>query len=135
MQGTAKSIEARFVSTFVVREKRARYVELLGKPRHRRKITARLDHHFDYDIEMASEVPNGVDVAALLRSRGAPATCHVMASQHALDGRDVPFDVAMDELFAEGFGYVVICDPERLALYQPEAPSEAVLLEVAGRRR
>lgn len=123
------AVEDVFVNMFVVREKRARYAQLLTNARRRTKILDRLNHAFDYDRRFASTVPKHVDIDSFLRAKGAPDTCHVIADSHALDGKDVSLQVALSELWGHGFGYVLICLPERLAYYQPEAPSEPVLLE------
>lgn len=127
------TVEEDFVNTFVVREKRARYAELLAQPTKRDKILDRLNHCFDYVERLATEVVRG-DHMALLRSRGAPERCYVIADSHRLDRQSLPLDEAVHGLLTHMFGYVIVCIPNRLALYQPEAPSEAVLLEAPGKK-
>ena len=122
-------VEDIFVNTFVVREKRSRYAQLLSKPKTRAKILDRLNHAFDYDRRLAFNMPNQSDIESHLRSKGAPTVCHVIADAHALDGKEVSLQDAVRELWGHGFGYILVCLPDRLAFYQPEAPSEPVVLE------
>lgn len=127
------STEASFVATFIVRQKRERYASFLSDPAKRDKILERLNHAFDYDERFATQLPGDAKALDVLRARGAPNTCHVIAHSHPLDGEDVALDAALDGLFWHMFGYVVICVPDRLALYCPEAPAPLVLLEAKGR--
>ena len=123
------SVEDIFVSTFIIPERQSRYIELLSSSEKRRKILDRLNHSFDIVESLSTEVPRDVCSLALLQSRGAPSLCHVIADSHPLDGCENTLSEAVEELEGHMFGYVIICVPDRLALYQPECPSNALLLE------
>lgn len=118
--------ERLFIQFFALRERRQRYLELLSRPNRRRKFLRLLNHRFEFDTRFA-------------RSGGpffhlGPGTLlvHVMADSHPLDSLDVPLGVAREQLPSSFCGYIVIADPRRLALYQPEAPSGGILLKKSG---
>lgn len=121
------------MATFVLPEKRARYVEFLANPKHRQKILERLNHHLDYDETLARELsatehwPEPLE--RLLRSKGADDTCHVIADGLDLDGQKVPLTKAIDAIFSHEFGAIACCVPGRLAYYKPEPPSHGLILE------
>src|SRR5205823_15039050 len=96
------SDEEAFVRAFIVASKRDRYVQLLASPKRRRDFLDRLDHQLDYDAAFAAPVPAGQQSASgitrLLTQRGAPATCHLISSDSALDYRDLPLSEALDQV-------------------------------------
>lgn len=114
--------EQAFVSAFVVPEKRARYLELLAKPKRRSEITNRFSHFFDFLPQLARQVPRNSDVAALLRKQGAGDIAHVIGGRDALDGKDMPLEEAIIKATIDPGGVVISCIPGRLALYMKEFP-------------
>lgn len=116
--------EQAFVSVFVVPEKRARYVEFLGKPKRRSQITGRFCHFFDFVPELAKRIERGTgsELAPVLRARGAGHTAHVIGGRREIDGQDLPLEQAIDSALADPSGVVVSCIPGRLALYMQEFP-------------
>jgi hypothetical protein len=116
--------EQAFVSVFVVPEKRARYMEFLGKPKRRSHITNRFCHFFDFVSGLAKRVDRGTgaELAPVLRFRGAGDTAHVIGGRREIDGRDLPLEEAIDSALADPRGVVVSCIPGRLALYMQEFP-------------
>jgi hypothetical protein len=127
------SHEESFVHTFIVPEKRLRYLELLKNPKRRRDILARLNHGLDYDASLAFEFSSGqansASLEQLLRSKGATDTCHVIGDQLDLDGKEVGLAEALEVLSFHDFGAVVLCVPGHLAYYKPESPARGFVLE------
>lgn len=122
--------EPLFVRTFVAKARRDRYASLLASPKRRREILDRLNHFgFDVDPRFVSPIAAGADLLALLRGKGAPARCRVVADSCALDGQDVALDRALADLDGCSFGHLLLCIPDRLALLRPEVPGECVLIE------
>jgi hypothetical protein len=72
-------------------------------------------------------------VGRLLRQKGAGTTCHVIADENAIDGRDCPLAEALDTLIGRGsFAAVVSCVPGRLGFYKGEDVGNAYILERRG---
>lgn len=127
--------EAAFVSSFVLPEKRARYLEFLARPKHRHKFLERLNHLLELIPEHATPIKSPVtsELERLLRARGAGAMAHVIADSTELDGLDLPLFEAIDGSLSDQFGSIVSCIPGRLAFYKPEAPGDASILERSSR--
>lgn len=111
--------------------------ELHGVPARRRKLIAELLAGVDsFDPRCVRPVPSGLqgtgDIELLLRSRGAPSTCHVMSENGALDGRKLPLAEALAEIVGWGASSLLSCRPGRLAYFEGEEPGERYLLERGG---
>src|SRR3954464_6379350 len=83
-----------FVRTFIAREKRQRWLNLLATPKSRRKITQRLydGPPGDFNATLVHELEQ-MDAAALaeqLMSMGAGPTCWIVAADVNLDGTEEP---------------------------------------------
>ena len=124
--------ETAFVKTFILREKWARYLQLLANRKRREEILIRLNHKLDYLPALAVEVPEEQDypeaLEQLLLARGAPATCHVLVNGLRIDGREVPLREALNTVCLHMYGSVLSCIPGQLAFYRPEAPGRGVIL-------
>ena len=126
-----QSLEQALVDAFIIPAKRKRYKELLAKRKRRAKLLDGLNHCSDFDPRYAIEIPSKTDVVAMLRSRGAPESCHVISDVEDLDGRRMPLQEAIDEAEANMQGMLIGCIPGRLAYYYGEAGEQRLLLERA----
>jgi len=124
--------EQTFVQAFVVKSKRARFLEKLASPKHRREFLSCLDHNLAYDPEFAVQVPPWEQSAALvyakLRELGAPEGCHAIASRADLDGRQMPLREALRNVLGMGDGVVLSCIPGKLSYYESEDPNGRYIL-------
>ena len=124
--------EIGFVSSFIIPERRERYLSLLGNPKRRGKVLNRLNHSHDVDLSRAQQVPNGFiteSLAALLESLGAGPTCYVIADASDMDGQTLPLREALWRASVHGFGVVLSCLPGCLCFYKPESPTSGFILE------
>lgn len=125
--------EAAFVRAFVRRERRDRYLLLLAGPAKRRKILDRLQHRAWVDFLLPPPLPkaarNAAAVEALLRTRGAPDTCRVIAHAHEFEGREVRLAEALAAAEVHDFGMIVSCVPGRLVFLKGEEVGVWFLLE------
>jgi hypothetical protein len=64
----------------------------------------------------------------MLRQRGAPPTCYVLAANSDLDGRQMPLREALDAIIGRGEGAFVSCLPGRLGFYEFERVKSSYLL-------
>lgn len=67
-------------------------------------------------------------VEAMLRKRGAPSSCYVLAANSDLDGREVPLRQALDAITGMGDGAFVSCIAGRLGFYEYEDMKSSYLL-------
>lgn len=123
------------IRAFVVQDRRERYLALLGSARGRAKLRAALAHFRDLDPRFARSLPppdqTPARIAALLRARGAPDECVLLAEDEALDGERRALDEALRDVIGSGMGAFVSCIPGRLAYYEGEDAGERWLLERA----
>ena len=123
------------VRAFIVPERRERYLSLLSSARGREKLRHALAHLRDLDPRCTRELPKGVhtpaQIAALLRAKGAPGECVLLAEDVALDGRRLPLDDALDVVIGRGMGTFISCVPGRLGFYEGEGPGVRYVLETA----
>ena len=59
-----------------------------------------------------------IPVEAMLRRRGAPAKCYVLAAGNDLDGHEMPLMDSLDSIIGMGNGAFVSCIPGRLGFYE-----------------
>lgn len=118
--------------SFVVSEKQDRYAQSLRSPKDRKKLVDRLNHNHDFDPRFLLSIPSDRQtestILELLRTRGAPETCHVISANPQLDGKQMPLVDALAKTVAMGHGTVVSCIPGKLAYYEGEDPGERFLL-------
>lgn len=97
-------------------------------------MTRRLAHGDDFlDQYVEAYRPSGkrdAQVAAIVQEmtkRGAPATCHVISEDDAVDGKDLTLPDALDATLGWSAA-LLICIPAKLALHMPEPPGDPVIL-------
>jgi hypothetical protein len=121
------------IRAFIAPERSERYLGLLASPRGREKVRRSLAHLRDLDPHFSRMLPAGEQtstaVFALLRAKGAPLDCVLLAEDATLDGRRMPLDEALNAVIGRGMGAFVSCSPGRLAYYEGEDPGERYILE------
>jgi hypothetical protein len=124
--------EEAIVRTFIIPEKRKRYLNLLGKKKRRPKVLDALNHFRDLDLRYCIALPSSEDVVAALRARGAPEKCYLISAIPELDGREMILSEAIEIIEFEGWGTLVGCIPGRLAYYYGEHGEQRTILEKRG---
>ena len=115
--------ETAFVQSFIVRERRERYLSKLSSRKHRRSFLDRLNHQFhrDWDgrfiVRESRPWPSDID------------RCFIIADEGEYDGKLVTSAEAADVVSSAYFGIVVSFVPGKLACYKDESPSEVIWLE------
>ena len=122
--------EEKTIHAFVVGSRQARLLAVLSKPDRSRRLYGVLPHPRLLDERFMSHIApsqsSPSDVGKLLRSRGAPGTCHVLGG--ALDGRSMDLDKALTEIVGSNEGCIVICLPGRLAYFEGEEKNQRYVL-------
>jgi hypothetical protein len=116
--------EQSFVNTFIVPQKRSRYLLFLASQKRRLAILDRLNHALDIwslAKELAPEDSSADGLLRLLRRKGAEPICHIIADSSDLDGQEVPLEDAIEFALGWEFGTILCCS-ESLAYYKPETP-------------
>lgn len=126
--------ENAFVRSYIVEEKRDRYLAFLKGRKHRRKVLERLNHSLDYDDRLAQSLDNCYSfpdaLIEFLLGRGVDHTnCYFMADGNPADGRAMRLDRAVPELLGNHWGGLIICPPKPIAVYKREDIGDLILLE------
>ncbi len=115
------------IRAFIVRARRARFLDLLPNPKTRRKITESLAHPnlgwFDsrYIKAIPTTEHHAASIAKLLHSKGAAEKCWVISENVQLDGRELELDSILPKVVGHGMGTILCCVPGRLAFVESEA--------------
>ncbi|MEM7146915.1 MAG: hypothetical protein AAF591_17425 [Verrucomicrobiota bacterium] len=125
--------ERKFVERYVEQSKVDRYLMKLKGRKHRREILDRLNHSLDYRSELATSIPSSERspqrLLNLLRAERIDDTCHVLADGNENDGRELRIERAVEEIFGNAFGMVLICPPIPIALYKEEDIGDMLILK------
>jgi len=94
-----------------------------------------LAHLHDLDPRCCHDLPKGVhsaqEIGALLKAKGAPDECVLLAEDVALDGQCLPLGEALQTVIGRGMGTFISCLPGRLAFYEGEDLGVRYVLEPA----
>lgn len=119
--------------SFIIPERRKRYLGLLASQRGRAKLRRRLAHLHDLDARFARELPSHqhtpAAIAAVLQAKGAPADCWIISEDDRLDGRRLSLEEALAAIVGRGMGTLISCVPGRLGFYEGEEQGMRKILE------
>jgi len=125
--------EELFLTAFINKARRERLAELLANPKRRRQATSALAHFHELDPRWLVEIPHhqqsATSIERLLRSKGAPDTCHLISESSDLDGRSLPLASALERVVGQGMGTLISCIPGKLGFFEGEGPSDRYILE------
>jgi len=125
--------EEQFARSFIVPEKRERYLSLLDSKRGRKKLRDGLYHCRDIDYRFAHLVPAGEQYAEaierVLKSKGAPEKCYLFSAESEFDGREMFLSEALWEVVDSGSGTFVSCIAGKLGYFEFEDMGERYILE------
>ena len=116
--------EQAFVDSFVQPGRRERAAFCLPNPKKRHELINKFAHHGRdvlilqhlKSIEPSQQNPRSI--YALLRSLGAPSTCHVISNR--IEPNDMELLSALEQVVGDGRGAVISCIPGRLAYFEGE---------------
>lgn len=136
--------EETLVRAFIVRERRARYLDKLSSPKARQEFMGRHFHHMmDLDPRFARrldprrplvgfEKRRDAHVAwifDLLRNAGASDRCYVISASSELDGQEANLREALDAVVGWYDGTFISCVPGKLAYFEGEELNERYILQ------
>lgn len=108
---------------FLAEPTRRRMATLLALGEKRRTdVRALFDHGCRLDPRFSRHLQGKAafaePIARLLIGQGAPRECHVLASDAALDGLEMPLDEALKRIVGMGSGAYISCVPGRLGFFE-----------------
>jgi hypothetical protein len=139
--GSLTEHEQATIASFVVRDKRERFLAFVSNGKNRDKFVRELAHFRWFDPRVAAPVPWKPDpnlglwerhldgiyrVEQLLKSKGAGKTCWAISENSELDGKELALHVALEAVIGRGMGTILSLLPGKLAYYEGE--DEALLL-------
>ena len=114
--------ETAFVQSFIVPQRRKRYLSKLSSSKHRRSFLDRLNHQLHKDMD-------GRFIVRESRSWPDSADrCYIIADEREYDAKLVTVAEAIDAVSSAQFGIIVSFVPGKLACYKGESPSEVIWL-------
>ena len=122
--GATVNYEFELITAFFAPTKRERYLEMVGKPKTRKKFLRELSHFKALDPRYCFAIPRAEhtagQIAAFLVRKGAPATCWITSEDSDLDGREMPLVQALQEVVGRQMGTFLSCLPGKLAYFEDE---------------
>ena len=113
--------ETAFVQSFIIRERRERWLSHLALPKKRGRLLDRLNHRFHKDLDARFVTASRPQIVGQ-----DPKECYIIASEERFDGRFVPATEVADVLSAAYFGIVISFIPGKVACYKDEAPADVI---------
>lgn len=128
--------EIHLVESFVVSSKRTRYVGFLSSPKRRPKFLRELYHFGDFDpkwiLELSGAVKSAEGLTTELERRGAPDRAYLVSAHVELDGKTLPLNEAVYDVYGRADGTIVCCVPGRLAYFEGEGFKNRYILHRPG---
>lgn len=118
------SHEEEVIRAFFMPTKRERYLEMIAKPKKRKKFLLELAHFNALEPRYCFAVPKiehtADQIAALLIRKGAPPSCWITSEDSDLDGREMPLVDALKQVLGRQIGTFLSCVPGKLAYFEDE---------------
>jgi hypothetical protein len=116
--------EEALIRAFFAPTKRARYVEMIAKPKKRKNFLRELSHFKSLDSRYCLALPKGMhgseQIAAFLVQKGAPQMCWVTSEDSGLDGKQMPLVDALRQVVGHQMGTFLSCVAGKLAYFEDE---------------
>lgn len=128
------NVEEATVRAFIQKTKHERCIQFLASPKNRRKFTSELCHFKWLDERFAHPIPPSTahtakEIAALLRSKGAGPTVHVISEDSDIDGKELDLNEAISRVRGGQMGTILSCIPGKLGYFEDEEMKSGRLLE------
>jgi hypothetical protein len=125
--------EEELIKVFFVPTKRERYLEMVTKPKKRRKFLLELAHFKALDPRYLVPIPPSQQhpqkIASILTRKGAPQKCWVTSEFSQLDTKEMLLLDALEEVVGRQMGTFLSCIPGRLAYFEGEEVGARWILE------
>ena len=116
--------EYEFVRSFVIKNKKNRFLDFLQNPKRRKDIIKELPHfkYFEdrYIKRISGKDENANYIYSFLIANGAIEECYIISENRNLDERFIGLEFAIKETLGKGFGTIISCKPGCLIFYVGE---------------
>ena len=120
--------EEKFITSFILKEKRNRWQTQLDDIQKRAAFINRLDHLHDLNEKYVTWLKRNVDIEQMLTYAGSPDQVYILSASQRIDGRLLQLTDAIDQTIRFGWGTVISCIPGRLAFYYDECGERRAIL-------
>jgi hypothetical protein len=124
--------EVTMIRAFLENAMRDRFLALVSSRAGRPKFIRELDHFAGFKASSMVAIVAGKSgpdqVAATLRTYGAPDHCYAMSTNRALDKKWLGLDTALADVIGMGCGTILVCIPGRLGFFEGEGPMNRCVL-------
>jgi hypothetical protein len=121
--------EEKIVRSFIIKEKRDRYLMLLRSNKKRNEALNRLNHCRDLDERFIEWLPSNADIAKISKEEGSPDQVYVISDSKNIDSKMMTLSDAIHETSMNGSGTIVSCIPGKLAYYYDEVGDRRGILK------
>ncbi|RSK32384.1 hypothetical protein [Hymenobacter metallilatus] len=113
-------LETSFISKYIVKAKRQRYLSFINNPKHRKKFLEMLYHGQDIDKDKLRRLHSSLDIEVILQNL-CNAACYIISSDSTIDGQEMAVDDVFKNIIGRTEGTVVLFDKE-IVYYYGEPP-------------
>jgi hypothetical protein len=121
------------LALFLLPRHRKRFQELLTSTHGREKLRQSLAHLLYLDPRFLTPIRGDSSrpeaIYRMLLARRAPTSCSALSEDPRLDGKQMPLQVALEQVVGKGFGTLLSCIPGRLGFFEGEEAGERYLVE------
>src|SRR5262245_35245905 len=126
--------EEKLVSSFILSNRRERYLHLMANRKARQKLALVFAHCKDIDLKRAYKLSPSEQtchqIEVCLKKAGAPSFCYAISENPEIDALELPLHEALVKTVGKGFGTILSCIPGKLAYYESEEPGERYILKL-----
>jgi hypothetical protein len=116
--------EYEFVSSFVTKDKKDRFLQFLDNPKRRKDLLKELSHfkHFEarYIKRISGKDENESYIYSFLKENGATEECYIISENRQLDAKSFKLRDAIGETLGRGFGTIISCKAGLLIYFEGE---------------
>jgi len=120
--------EEKFITSFILKEKRNRWQTQLDDSQKRATFLHRLNHLHDLNEKYVTWLKRNVDIESMLTRAGSPEQVYILSASTDMDEKFLSIDDAIDQTIRGGWGTIISCIPGRLAFYYDECGERHALL-------
>lgn len=124
--------ELLLINSFVIKERRERYINLIATEKGREKFKNYISHFKDLNGRYCTAVPYLESCSQLhniLKSEGGGDVCYVISENSKYDMSCLSLKDATTQLFSSGISFFLSCIPGKLVYYEGEEFNQRFILK------
>ncbi len=127
--------EVEYIKSFIIKDKKQRYYDLIRSKKGRLKIKSLLCHAHIADIvdEFKFLLPTKNQMLStilkILKSHNAKNTCQLIFESKIINNEEMELEDALKKFFGQSSGIIISCIPGKLAYYEGEDTDERYIIK------